>query len=254
MKRAIVIALAVVTAAFAVQAGGFGGPMAMGMMPSFEGLNAELARYNDTFFGGSRGPEFSGPLFFIGAQGSGFIEGFSVGGWGAGFFKEATGDSCKVIMGYGMGYGEFGYRFNIADIVLIGPSLQLGGGGMGLHIGRYRAGAGFGSPTDDGTDNDEFFEDDESYDVGKGFVNAGACVDITFLFPTNERKTAFGGLNVKGGYLYPIYDSDWWDEHGYSIDKDAVSFNMDGPFVSVGVVFGGSSRVETNDDEWEEWE
>jgi hypothetical protein len=117
MKRAIVIALAAVVAAFAVQAGGFGGPMAMGMMPSFEGLNAELGRYNDTFFGGSRGPEFSGPLFFIGGQGKGFVEGFSVGGWGAGFFKEATGDSCKVIMGYGMGYGEFGYRFNIADIV-----------------------------------------------------------------------------------------------------------------------------------------
>jgi len=253
MKRAIVIALIAVVAAFAVQAGGFGGPMAMGMMPSFEGLNAELVRYNDTFFGGSRGPEFSGPLFFIGAQGSGFIEGFSIGGWGAGFFKEATGDSCKAIIGYGMGYADFGYHFNIADILLIGPSLQLGGGGMGLHIGRFRSGAGFGSPTDDGTDNDEFFEDDESYDVGKGFVNAGACVDITFLFPANERKTAFGGLNVKGGYLYPIYESDWWDEHGYSIDKDAVSFSMDGPFVSVGVVFGGSSHDETNDDEWEEW-
>ena len=255
MRRAIVIALVVVTAVFAVKVGGLGGPMVVGLMPNYDDLNAELDRYNTEHFEGTSGPEFSGPMFLIGGQGRGFVEGFSVGGWGAGFFKEANGDSSKAVLGYGMGYGEFGYHFNIANIILIGPAVQIGGGGMGLHIGRFRPGAGFGEPSDGDTDNDDFFDDDESYDVGKGFVNVGAAADITLLFPMNERKTVFGGINVKGGYLYPIYESDWWDEHGVSIPKEVVDFSMDGPFVSVGVVFGGSSRDYDyeEDEEWEEW-
>jgi hypothetical protein len=252
MRRAIVIALVLVVAAFAVEIGGFGGPMVIGLLPNYDDLNAELASYNTEHFGGTSGPEFSGPMILLGGQGKGLVEGFTVGGWGGGFFKETNGDSSKAILGYGMGYADFGYHFNIANILLIGPSLQLGGGGMGLHIGRFRSGAGFGDPSD-GLDNEDFFDDDESYDVGKGFVSVGASADVTLLFPMNERKTVFGGITVKAGYLYPVYESDWWDEHGSSIDKQAVDFNMDGPYASVGVVFGGSSVDYDEDEEWEEW-
>jgi len=126
---------------------------------------------------------------------------------------------------------------------------------MGLHIGKFRSGGGFGDP-DTGGNNDDFFDDDESYDVGKGFINVGASADITLLFPINERKTAYGGITVKGGYLYSVYESDWWDEDGMSIPKEVVSFNMDGAYASVGVVFGGKSSDdwrEEEDDDWEEW-
>jgi len=272
MKQAVVIALIFAAAALAGEVGGFGGPMVIGGMPDFDDLNAELANYNCVYFGGSRGPGFSSPAFFIGGQGKGFMSGFCVGGWGGGFFQEANGDSSKAVIGYGMGYAEFSYHLNIADVLLVGPAVQLGGGGLGLHIGRYRAGGGFGSPDGDGDDNDDFLDDDESYDIGKGFVNVGGAAEATLLFPLNERKTAFGGLNVKGGYLYAIYDSDWYDEHGGVVDRDAVKFNMNGPFISVSVVFGGMGCTheeghgclgifgcrrdcnhEEDEDKWEGW-
>ncbi len=257
MKRVIVIALTFVVAVFAVEIGGFGGPMVTGMMPDFGDLNVELERYNGTFFGGTSGPEFSGPMILIGGTGKGIIEGFSVGGWGGGFFKEANGDSSKAVLGYGMGYADFGYHFNIANILLVGPSLQLGGGGMGLHIGKFSSGGGFGDPDGGGGSGDDFFDDDESYDVGKGFVAVGASADVTLLFPMNERKTAYGGITLKGGYLYPVYESDWWDEDGASIPKEDVNFSMTGPYASIGVVFGGKSSgdwwEEEEDDDWEEW-
>lgn len=254
MKRTLVstavVAMALMAGvSFATEIGGLGGPMVIGLMPSFSALNTELNDYNAEFFGGSSGPEFSGPMFMIGGQGSGFIEGFSIGGWGGGFFQEATGDSSKAIIGYGMGYGEFGYRLNFFDLIWVKPAVILGGGGLGLHIGRYRSGGGFGDPDD--IDNDDFFSSAESYQAGKGFVNVGALADVTLMFPMNERKTAFGGLNVKGGYLYAIYDSDWWDEHGRSFDTP--SFNFNGPFLSVGVVFGGSGDTDwADDDDWDE--
>ncbi|MBN2379605.1 hypothetical protein JXM67_07375 [candidate division WOR-3 bacterium] len=253
MKRTVVCAILMMAIfAFATEAGGLGGPMVIGLMPSFSEFNAALDSYNTEYFGGARGPEFSGPMFFIGGQGSGFIEGFSVGGWGGGFLKEATGDSSKALIGYGMGYGEFGYRLNLFDIAWVKPTLLVGGGGLGMHIGRYRSGGGFGDPDDDGIDNDDFFSDEESYQAGKGFVNVGAAADVTLLFPMNERKTAFGGVSVKGGYLYAIYDSDWWDEHGRSFESPAFNFN--GPFLSVGVVFGGASETKDYDEDWdEEW-
>jgi len=254
MKRTLVCAILILAVAgFATEAGGLGGPMVIGLLPSFSDLNAELDSYNTEHFGGSSGPELSGPMIFLGGQGSGFIEGFSVGGWGGGFFKEANGDSSKALIGYGMGYGEFGYRVNLFDLVWIKPALVLGGGGVGMHIGRYRSGGGFGDPSDD-FDNDDFFSDDESYQVGKGLVSVGALVDATLVFPMNDRKTAFGGLSVKAGYLYPVYESDWYDEHGNSIDKDAVRFSPSGPFASVGVVFGGQGTSKDYDEDWdEEW-
>jgi hypothetical protein len=250
MRRAIVIVVVLVAAAFAVEMGGFGGPMVIGLLPNYDDLNTALGEFNTRNYNGTDGPEFSGPMILLGGQGKGLVEGFTVGGWGGGFFKEANGDSSKALLGYGMGYADFGYHFNIANILLIGPSLQLGGGGMGLHIGRFRSGAGFGDPDDDDFDNDDFFDDDESYDAGKGFVAVGASADVTLLFPMNQRKTVFGGITAKAGYLYPVYDSDWWDENG---DARTVDFTMAGPYASIGVVFGGSSQDYEEDEEWEEW-
>jgi hypothetical protein len=254
MKKALILALLITTAAFAVQAGGFGGPMVIGLMPDYDAFNVALDNFNTIYYGGSEGPAFSGPMILIGGQGAGFVQGFSAGGWGGGFFQEATGDSSKAFIGYGMGYGSFGYRFNILDFIWIRPTVELGGGGIGLHIGRYRSSGGFGDP-DNGSDNDDYWEDDESYQAGKGFVSVGAAADVTVLIPINKRKTSFAGLNVKGGYLYPVYDSDWFDEHG---DIRQVNFTMQGPFLSVGVVFGGKSRngdydeYDDYEDQWEE--
>ncbi|MBD3285412.1 hypothetical protein GF359_03220 [candidate division WOR-3 bacterium] len=250
MKRTLLSAVLVLTAVgFATESGGLGGPMVVGVLPDYGAFNAALDTFNTRNYGGTQGPEFSGPMIFIGGQGYGFVEGFSVGGWGAGFFKEATGDSSKAVVGYGMGYGEFGYRINLFDLVWLKPALLLGGGGMGLHIGRYRSSGGFGDPSDD-FDNDEFFSSEESYQAGKGFVNVGALVDATLVFPMNDRKTALGGLNVKAGYLYAIYDSEWWDEDGYARNVD---FNTNGPFLSVGVVFGGKGNQDYDEGWDEEW-
>lgn len=253
MKRAFLLIALAITAGFAVEAGGFGGPMVMLTLPDMDSLNAELNEFNTREYDGSNGPAFSAPLIWLGGQGSAMIEGVSIGGWGAGFFQEATGDSSKAVIGYGMGHGEFGYRFNFFDFLWVKPAVEIGGGGLGLYIGRFRASQGFGEPSDG---NEDFFDDQENYSVGQGFVNIGASLDVTVVFPMNPNKTAFSGINVKGGYLYPVYQSDWWDETGTAISKEAVPFNPGGMFASIGVVFGGKGDTESwNDDEdvWEEW-
>ncbi len=253
MRWLIVIGLlCVVASGTAAELGGWGGPMVMGMMPSFRALNDTLDAYNTRAYGGSEGPAFSGPVIFLGGQGSGMVEGVSIGGWGGGFFKEATGDSSIAFLGYGMGYGEFGYRFNIANVLLLGPMIEIGGGGVGLTVSRYRSG-GFGEP---GPGYDPF---DESYNLGKGFVNIGAAVDVAGLLPSNPARTAFIGLNLKAGYMYTLYDTGWWDE--YAQFMDAPQLAMSGPFVTLGVVFGGKTDTHFDDwgdmddeDEWEGWD
>lgn len=257
MKRGIVIALIAVTLAFAIEAGGFGGPMVVGMMPDFDDLNYQLSLYNTNTYGGSSGPEFSGPTFFLGGQGAAMVEGVSIGGWGGGFFKEAKGDSSKAILGYGMGYGEFGYRFNFFDILWVKPAMLIGGGGVGLSITKYRSSGGFGDP-DGGESGDGFFPDfNEGYGLGKGFVNLGAVADLAVVFPMGAKSSAFSGINLKAGYLYAIYDSDWYDENFVVFEHP--EFNFNGPFVSLGVVFGGRGETgdwfddDGEDEDWEEW-
>lgn len=250
MKRIVLIALMVSSAAFAVELGGFGGPSVTGMLIDFGDLNAELNKYNTNFYGGSQGPELTSPVFMIGGEGAGTLEGFSVGGWGAGFFQDAHGDSSKVMMGYGMGYGEFGYSFKLFNVLRVRPLVEVGGGGIGLNISRYKSG-GFGDPSDTGTS----FFDDNSYNLGKGFVNIGGAAEIALLLPMDSKGYSFGGLSLKIGYLYTVWDSGWFDQHGGSYSEPATS--LQGPFASLSALFGGSVRFLDNgtdeEDGWEDW-
>ncbi len=251
MKKVLMLALLLISAGFAFEIGGFGGPSAAAMLINFDDLNAELDKYNTNYYSGSQGPELKSPVFFIGGEGAGTLEGFSVGGWGAGFFQDAHGDSSKVMMGYGMGYGEFGYSFNFFKVLRIRPLLEIGGGGMGLNISRYRGG-GFGEPGDTATS----FWDDNSYSLGKGFINVGAAAEIALLLPMDQAGYSFGGLSLKAGYLYTVWDSGWFDQNGEYFYEPATS--LQGPFLELSALFGGSSKIFEDsgdgiDDDWEDY-
>lgn len=222
------IAVLVAVAAISLQAGGYGGPIFLSLMPNFDDLNDELQEYNSNCYNGSDGPEFSSPMVFIGGQGKGFIENFSVGGWGCGFAKEAYGDSTSATIGYGMGYGEFGYNYIPNEYVSMGPILLIGGGGIGIEIRKYRR-EGFG--------NRKVKNDAESYSAGKGFFNIGFGGEVTFYLPVSPNRTSYGGLNIKAGYIHTLFETDWHDDNGGS--TSIPEFKTAGPFISASLVFGG---------------
>lgn len=182
-------------------------------MIDFHELNNYLTRHNlDTL---------SNEQFVFGGGGWGQGNRVRFGGIGMGGGKVVTNDSVSVEIGYGLGLFEVGYALVNLKHLIITPQLGIGGYGVGLKIKALNP------PTN--------LDDLLFYPGGKSQVSKGGLILASSLaldIPINVI-----GLHLKGGYLYSPLNSAWIHEE--FADIQGPDIKIKGPFVSLGIMFGG---------------
>lgn len=244
MKRAVIIGIALVAAVFGFKTGGWGGITVSGFLPELSNLNTRLTEINRDL-GATDNIEFSAPLFMIGGHGCGQIGPVTIGGGGAGFGVREKTDTLSARIRYGMGYGEIGFQVEPLRWLWIRPCLSIGGSGFDIELDEWRG---------------EFGEIPEDtlyvpyhYLASAWSFNVGAALVLEFNLPIT--KSGFVGLEIKGGYLYPLYTSDWRDQDGLTV-KEVEGFGIYGPYVQVAVNFGRSGELDLSwetEDDWEDY-
>ncbi|MEO0075179.1 MAG: hypothetical protein ABIK31_03600, partial [candidate division WOR-3 bacterium] len=159
--------------------------------------------------------------FVFGGGGWGQGNRVRFGGIGMGGGKVVTNDSVSVEIGYGFGLFEVGYALVNLKHLIITPQVGIGGYGVGLKIKALKA------PTN--LDSLLF------YPGGKSQVSKGGLIlspSLALDIPINVI-----GLHLKGGYLYSPLNSGWTHEEFANIQGPDIKIK--GPFVSIGVMFGG---------------
>lgn len=206
--------------------GGMGGPAVALSFFDVKELNAKFREHNIE--------ELSTQQTCFGGGGSGIIGRVILGGWGFGGTESVGSDSVKVRVGYGGGFFEPGYYLPITDN--LGLSILLGIGGYGYSLNM--------TPTSlTGADFDSLLVGPgarRTCNVSAGGLSLSIGGGFLFRIPFED---AFIGLNIKGGYIFSPMKTDWELEDGMSL-TGVPKLNLSGPFVSAGLVFGGSESEE----------
>lgn len=201
--------------------GGMGGPSLTVSFFNTEELNAKLKSHNIG--------ELSTQQTCFGGGGSGIIGRVLLGGWGFGGTEGVESDSVKVKVGYGGGFFEPGYYLPITQNFGLSILLGLGGYGYSLNL----------TPTSlSGADFDTLLTGPgarRTSTLSAGGLSLSIGGGLLFLVPFEE---SFIGLNVKGGYIFSPMKPEWELEDGGAL-KGAPKLNLNGPFISIGLVFGG---------------
>jgi len=246
VKKVIIICAGLIAVAFGFKIGGWGGITATTCFIELRDLNSELTRINHEHVQGSDNINFSSPLLMIGGHGYGQVGSMVFGGGGGGFASRQRADSLSAKLGYGFGYGEVGFQFEPLTWLWIRPSLSLGGSGFEIELNERVA--GFGDPPEDTLYVPYHFT------ATAGAFTAGAGLTVHLNLPITSAT--FLGLELKGGYLYPLYTSDWYDEDGL-VRSEIEGFGIYGPYAQVALNFGRSGEIdliwEEVDDEWEDY-
>ncbi len=204
--------------------GGMGGPcLAVSFFDAKE-LNARLKAHNIE--------ELSTQQTCFGGGGSGIIGKVILGGWGFGGGEEVESESVKVKVDYGGGFFEPGYYLPITQNLGLSILLGLGGYGYSLNL----------TPTSlSGADFDTLLTGPgarRTSNISAGGLSLSIGGGFLFLIPFEE---AFIGLNVKGGYIFSPMKREWELEDGGTL-RGAPKLNLNGPFISIGLVFGGKEE------------
>ncbi|MBN2381218.1 hypothetical protein JXM67_15570 [candidate division WOR-3 bacterium] len=244
MKKVVTISLILVAVLFAFKAGGWGGLTVSGFFPDLSGLNAEITRINHEYVGGTDEIRFNSPLFMIGAHGCGQIGPLTIGGGGAGFGIREQGDTLSAHLRYGMGYGELGFQIEPYRWLWIRPCLQIGGSGFEIELDEIIG--SIGDPL-----QDTLYAPYHHLTTAWSF-DLGAALALHLNLPITGA--GFVGLEIKGGYLYPMYTSEWRDENNMT-RREIEGFGIFGPYVQIAVNFGRSADVDLSweDDDWEDF-
>jgi len=246
MKKIIIASLVIIGIGFGFKIGGWGGITVSGIMPELSALNTEITDVNYREVGGTDQITFTNPFLMVGGHGYGQVGQVVFGGGGAGFAVREKGDSLSARIGYGFGYGEVGFQFEPLNWLWIRPMLSLGGSGFEIELNERVA--GFGEPPDD------TLYVPYHHLVTAGAFNAGAALAVNFNL--HMTSATFIGVELKGGYQFPLYVSDWFDQDGL-IRDEVEGFGIYGPYAQVSVNFGRSGEVDLiwdeTDDEWDDF-
>jgi len=245
MRKVLFAVIVLIAVAFGFKAGGWGGVTISGLLPNLENLNSELTRINQTYVNGTDEIGFSAPEFMIGGHGYGQIGQIIVGGGGSGLGVREKGDSLSARLNYGMGYAEAGFQIEPLRWLWIRPSITLAGSGFEIELNEFYG--DFGDPPED------TLYSPYRYVASAGSFNAGAALALEFNLPISGAT--FIGLELKGGYLYPLFKTDWYNEDGLVVNE-VEGFGIFGLFFEASVNFGRSGELDASweqDDDWEDY-
>lgn len=159
--------------------------------------------------------------FTFGGGGWGQSGRVRLGGYGMGGGKTLVNDSVSVEVGYGVGFFEVGYSLINARHFMLTPLLGIGGGGLGMKIiARYPPAS---------------VDSLLSYPGGQSQISMGGLAMYPGL--AIDIPISFVGLSLKGGYIWSPINSGWTHE-GFGAIR-GPNINLNGPFASLGIMFGG---------------
>lgn len=199
---------------------GFGGPMFALFLPDLEGVNAFL----------SESGQASLEDFLLGAGGSGrggTIGGLSLGGMGFGVVAASGSEDARkeATLVVGAGGLDLGYALGGDTRSVLTAGLVLGGGATVLTLSSPAEGAATAQ-----CPHGIVIEPVERV-LGRGFAFVQPYVSL------EAQLTDWLGLEVRIGYLLPVFGVDFGDDLGIP----APSLDLSGPFVGLSVLFGGIS-------------
>lgn len=159
--------------------------------------------------------------FTFGGGGWGQSKRVRFGGFGMGGGKTMVNDTVSIELGYGVGFFEVGYSLINTKHFIFTPMLGIGGGGLGLKITAIRP----------PTSVDSLL----NYPGGKSQLSYGGLA----MYPgfAIDIPISVIGLSLKGGYIWSPINSGWQHE-GFGV-INGPKINLDGPFASLGIMFGG---------------
>lgn len=248
MKKIMASVLVMVSLVLGTKVGGWGGISVKGLLPDITPLNDAMTTVNRDQVGGSAEIAFSQPMLLVMGGGGAMFGPVTVGGYGGGLFKDTEGDSLAAHLGYGTGYAQIGFQWDVARWVWLRPVIEIGGAGFTLEMDELIGGS-FGQPPQD------TLRVPYRYYVSAGQANVGGGLVAQFNLPLSSHH--FVGLMLKAGYHYPIYQSAWYNENGLRVDPgQADGFGIDGAYLEIGINYAARGEIEPGwEDDWEDvWE
>ncbi len=198
---------------------GFGGGGVATFFPDLTGVNAflsenGLAPLPDVLWGGCGGGR------------GGMIRGPSMGGMGFGVVAETANDDRSADLVVGAGGMDIGVAIGGGETSVLTVGAVLGGGAAVLDLM-------FPGVEPVVADSRGIVPEPLERTVGRAFAMALPYVSF------EAQLTGFLGIEVRIGYLLPLFGFDFEDTVGIP----APSLDLSGPYVSASIAFGGIARA-----------